>query len=99
MTPTTINDLLFQAISQATGGIITDVQSVIVAMVAVFFIMIALDQLKDTFEHVLRDRRAKTLIEQARIERSIYTNPDVDPVSRDIIRARYRAKIRELSGN
>lgn len=97
MTPTTINDLLFQALSQATNGIITDVQSVILAMVAIFFLMVGLDKLKDTFEHVLRDRRAKSLVEQARIERSIYTDPSVDPVHRDILRARYRAKIRELS--
>ncbi len=52
------NDLLFSAISDMSGGLITDIQTLLIAAVVLSFLLMGIDQLKTAFDHIL-DQRSK----------------------------------------
>jgi|GEM_PF-2499914 len=78
MNPT---QLLFDAASQLTGGLITDMQTLFVGGVVLTFILIGLDYLKESFENILDHRRHDSLLGQAedmRMERDQHKRGSVE---------------------
>lgn len=55
MNPT---DIIFQTVSTLTGGLITDMTTLIIGLVTVAFILMGLDLLMDVFNHAM-DNHAK----------------------------------------
>lgn len=86
------NDLFLDAISSLTGGLVTDLTTVMIAMVAISFICLGLALLRN----VLFDSRDR-YVEQARREKSIVNDSNVDPVLRDVASIRYKKAIRRAS--
>ena len=69
------NQYLFDAVSQLTGGLITDIKTLFVGGAVLMFILIGLDHLKDAFEHMLDARSHDRFLENAedmRMERDQY---------------------------
>lgn len=73
-----------------SGGLISDLQTAMIAMVGLAIIVYGVDRIKEAFEASIRDR----YIESARKHRAIADNEYVDQTLRDVHRARYRAAIR-----
>lgn len=90
------SDILFQSISVMTGGLITDLQTAMLGMVALGFIVMAIDYLKDTFEASLHQKHSDKYIENARFHKFAYEN-ESDSTLRDVHKAKYRANIRKAS--
>jgi len=69
------NQYLYDAITQLTGGIITDIKSLFLGGIVLAFILVGLDYLKDAFEHMLDARAHGKHLEDAedmRMERDQY---------------------------
>jgi len=69
------NQYLYDAISQLTGGIITDIKSLFLGGIVLAFILVGLDHLKDAFNHMLDARahdRYREDAEDMRMERDQY---------------------------
>lgn len=58
--------LLFDAASSLTGGLITDMQSLFLGGVVLAFILIGLDHLRDGFESMMNSRAHDRFLEDAR---------------------------------
>lgn len=85
-----INDLMFQAVSQLTGGLITDMTSLLLGMVTIFFLAIGFDKIRDVIIADMNRRYTDKAIVEMRKQQYIASSNHFDPVSRDIARARYR---------
>lgn len=93
----TATDILFSAISELTGGLISDLTTAMIGMVVVGFIVMGVDYLKDCFETHIDNRKRDQSIVDARKYRSVAENQYIDPVLRDVYRARYRDAVRRAS--
>jgi len=60
------NQYLFDAISNMTGGIITDIESLFLGGIVLAFICVGLDYLKDAFNHMLDARSHDRFLEDAK---------------------------------
>jgi len=64
--------IIFNAVSQLTGGLISDVTSLITGMVVLGFIAMGIDHIKDTLDGVMSRRASNKYLsaaEQARVAR------------------------------
>lgn len=69
-------NIIFNAVSQLTGGLISDVTSMIVGMVVLAFIAMGIDHIKDTLDGVMARRASSKYLsaaEDAKFARD--TNP------------------------
>jgi len=90
------SDILFTAMSAATGGLITDLTTAMLALFAVTLICIAIDYLKDTFEAHMGEVRSRSSLEDARKYKKALLDSK-DDVERDFNKARYRNAIRKAA--
>lgn len=90
-------DILFSSISALTGGLITDLQTAMVGMITVAFILFGFDHLKDVFENSLRDRNRSRALDEAREYRKTVDNQYVDSAIRDVYKAKYRDAVRRAA--
>lgn len=95
--PVDVQTLLFQVAGNLTGGIVDDVASALVAMLALTFIIIGFDYVKDGIESAMQNRARQGALADARRNRLEYENEYIEPVLRDLARARYRENIRKAS--
>ena len=69
------SDYLLEAISQLSGGLITDLKTLFVGAVVLAFILMGFDYIKDAFNHMLETRAHGRFLENAedmRMERDQY---------------------------
>ena len=67
---------LFDAVSQLTGGLVTDLRSLFLGGIVLTFVLIGLDYLKGSFEHMMDRRSHGRFLENAedmRMERDQFT--------------------------
>ncbi len=92
-----MTDVLFSAISDITGGLVNDLTTAMIAMVAIGFIVMGIDYLKELLDSHISNRRCEQSISDARKYKAVVDNDYVDPVLRDVYRARYKTAIRRAS--
>ena len=69
------NQYLFDALSQLSGGLITDLKTFFLGCIVIAFILMGLDHLKTAFEHAMDRRAHGRFLESAedmRMERDQY---------------------------
>jgi hypothetical protein len=90
--------MMFDAIGSMTGGLITDVYTVLLAMLCIGFLCMGFDFIKDAFESHLREKRHESMLldaENARDQSRAYRGS----VRGDLATTRYRRLIRQLDRN
>lgn len=90
------SDILFQVASDLTGGLITDLQTAMLGMVAVAFIVFGFDYLREVFEQSINTRNTNASLDRARSYKNMSESMD-DQVSKDYFNARYRNEIRKAA--
>lgn len=90
------SDILFQAISSMTGGLINDLTTAMLGMVVLGFLVFGVDYLKDIFEDSIARRETNASLDRARSYKKMAESID-DQVSKDYLNARYRNEIRRAA--
>jgi hypothetical protein len=90
------SQVLFDSISSLTGGLVSDLQTALVAMFAIAFICMGIDYLKDCFEHTIRSTQKGKAINEARQYRNNADNA-TNQVDKDVFESRYRDAIRRAA--
>lgn len=90
-------EIIFSSLSDLTGGLISDVTSVIVAMVALSIILMGLELIKDALEsHMETKGYRESLSELEYLDRK-QRNGRMSNAERDVLTTRYRNKVREVA--
>ncbi len=87
--------MMYDAIGSMTGGLITDVYTVLMAMLGIGFLCMGLDFIKDAFESHLREKRHEQMsleAENARDQARAYRGT----VRGELAATRYRRLLRKL---
>lgn len=90
------SDILFQVVSNLTGGLISDLTTALVAMFTLAFIVMGIDYLKDSFESFISIRQTNSSLDRARTYKNLADSAD-DQVSKDYLNTRYRNEIRKAA--
>jgi len=91
-----LTDILFKTCSDLTGGLVTDIQTAIIAMLVIAFIMMGFDFLKEALEHSMQSQRKGRAYDEARTYQANGENA-TNQLDRDIARARYRDAVKRAS--
>ena len=91
-----VTKILFDTVSSLTGGLITDMTTLLVALLALQFIIFGLSWLRDSFEAHIDKRKTNKLLEDARYYDKMANSMD-DKVSRDYFQAKYNSAIGRAS--
>jgi hypothetical protein len=94
--PLSITDILFSTVTSLTGGLVTDLTSLIVAMIGIGFIIMGFDYIRECLERSIVSNRKASAYEDARQYDANYKNAHND-LDRDIARARYKDAVRRAS--
>ena len=81
---------LFDAFSQLTGGLITDMKTLLLGMLVLGMILIGFDMLVEKLENASLDRRASGSFRQAETYRTMRDLSDSDSLEYDYYNALYR---------
>lgn len=90
------SDILFQVISNLTGGLIVDLQTAMVGMLTVAFLLMGLDYLKDVLDNKLHQRNVDSSLRDAQKYKDLSSKALTD-VERDYYNAKYRNIIRSAA--
>lgn len=88
-----VTDILFSSISNLTGGLITDIQTAMIGLLAVSFLVMGFDYIKDVFEDNVKARNSARALRDAQEYRKVIDNSSVDPAIRDVYKTKYRNAI------
>lgn len=83
---------LFQAVSDLTGGMVTDIKTAMVAMVTVSVILMGLDYLKDVLLDVLEEGQRKRDYNKI-VESGAMVGKSNDDVDKELYGEMYQGKI------
>ncbi len=89
-------NIIFQAITSLTGGLINDLTTAIVGMLVLGFICMGIDYLKDVFENAVHTSGTNKALKDARSYKALANSMD-DDVSRDYLNAKYHNAIRRAA--
>lgn len=90
--------MMYDAIGSMTGGLITDVYTVLMAMLGIGFLCMGFDFIKDAFESHLRDKRHEQMLldaENARDQARAYRGS----VRGELASSRYRRLLHKLDSD
>lgn len=90
--------VLFDAISSLTGGLINDLTTCMVGMLVIGFICMGIDYLRDVLESGIRSHNQNKHYEKAQIYHANMKAHEDNEVARDYYRAKYRASINKSAG-
>lgn len=90
------SDILFQAISTMTGGLVSDLTTAMLAIVGIGFLLMGFDYLREAFEGSMNKRAINKSLDSARSYKKMADSMD-DQVSKDYLNARYRNEIRNAA--
>ena len=90
------SDIVFQSISNMTGGLINDLTTAIIAMAGIGIILMGFEYLKDCLVDSIHTRETNAALDRARSYKSMADEMD-DEVSKDYLNARYRNEIRRAA--
>lgn len=90
------SNILFQAISSMTGGLINDLTTAMLGMVVLGFLVFGVNYLKDIFEDSIARRETSSSLERSRSYKKMSESMD-DQVSKDDLNAKYCNEIRRAA--
>lgn len=90
------SDILFQVITSLTGGLVTDLTTALVALLAISFLVFGIDILREAFETSIQRKNTNSSLDRARSYKQQADLMD-DQVSKDYLNARYRSEIRRAA--
>lgn len=93
-----LSQMLFDTIGDMTGGLITDIYTVMLAMLGIGFLCMGFDLIKAGFESHLREKRHEAMMfdaENARDQAKAYRGS----ARGDLASIRYRRLLRKLDRN
>lgn len=88
-------NIIFNAVSQLTGGLISDITSMVIGMVVLAFIAMGLDYLKDVLDGVMDHRASNKHLERARFSKEAAENSTEGTVEYDWNMAMYRRHLKK----
>lgn len=87
-----IYDILFQTVSNLTGGLIVDVQTAMVGVVTILCVLMGLDLLKDVLLSALSERRRVRDYDKI-VESAALTGRSEDDVYGDVSERMYQKRL------
>jgi hypothetical protein len=88
--------MVYASVTTLTGGLINDMTTACLGVVAIGVIICALDYLKDMFDGMIQRAVSGRALEKARSYKKMENSMD-DEVSKDFLRAKYRNEIRKAA--
>ena len=88
-------NIIFNAVSQLTGGLINDITSMVTGMVVLGFIAMGLDHLKYVLDGIMDRRASDKHLERARFSKEAAENSAFGSVEHDWNMAMYRRHLKK----
>lgn len=83
-----------------TGGLVTDITTLMVAMIAIGFLCFGIDHLKDVLDNSIRNSQLSNLKESLYKDRDTMDNEALSgTLEQDIAKARYRSNLSKYARN